>query len=46
MKQVHDSPLPTRNLSKDEKVNEASFTFFDLFRRIAGDSQKEKLANG
>jgi len=46
MKQVDDSPLPTRNESKDDKVNKASATFVDLFRRIAADSQKEKLTNG
>ena len=46
MKQVYDSPLPTRIKSKNGKVNKASVTFVDLFRRIAAESQKEKLANG
>ncbi|HEX9240184.1 MAG TPA: hypothetical protein VF910_05980 [Candidatus Bathyarchaeia archaeon] len=46
MKQVHDSPMPSRNESKDDKVNKASVTFVDLFRRIAADSQKEKLTDG
>ena len=46
MKQVHDPPLPTRNEPKDGKVNQASVTFVDLFRRVAADSQKEKLNNG
>jgi len=45
MKQIHNSPLPTRNDSKDGKVNKASVTFVDLFRRIAADSQKEKLTH-
>ena len=46
MKQIHDPPLPTRTESKDGKVNQASSTFIDLFRRVAADSQKEKLNNG
>jgi hypothetical protein len=45
MKQVHDSSLPTRNESKDDKVNKASATFVALFQRIAADSQKEKLTH-
>jgi hypothetical protein len=46
MKQVNDSPLPTRNESKNDKLNKASVTFVNLFRRIAAESQKEKLTNG
>ena len=46
MKQVHEDPSPTRNESKDGRVNQASVTFVDLFRRVAADSQKEKLTNG
>lgn len=46
MKQVHDPPLPIRSESKDGKANQASVTFVDLFRRVAADSQKEKLNNG
>jgi hypothetical protein len=46
MKHVHEPPLPTRNESREAKVNQASVTFVDLFRRVAADSQKEKLTNG
>jgi len=38
--------MPSRNESKDDKVNKPSVTFVDLFRRIAADSQKEKLTRG
>ena len=46
MKQVHDHPLPTKDESKDVKVNQASDTFVDLFRRIAAGNHKEKLTHG
>jgi hypothetical protein len=46
MKQVHEPRRPTRIEPKDGKVNKASIAFVDLFRRIAADSQKEKLTNG
>ncbi len=46
MKQVHDDPSPTGNECKDGRINKASVTFVDLFRRVAADSQKEKLTNG
>jgi len=46
MKQVHDPPPPTRDESKDDKVNQASISFVNLFRRVAAESQKEKLADG
>jgi len=46
MKQVHDPPLPARNESKDDKANQASIRFVNLFRRVAAESQKEKLTDG
>jgi hypothetical protein len=46
MKQVHDPPRPTRDESKDDKANQASISFVNLFRRVAAESQKEKLEHG
>jgi hypothetical protein len=46
MKQVHEPPQPTRNKSKDDKADQASISFVNLFRRIAAESQKEKLTHG
>ena len=46
MKQVHDHPHPARTESKGDKVKQASIAFVDLFRRIAAESQKEKLTHG
>jgi hypothetical protein len=46
MKQVHEPLSPTRNEARDGKVNKASIMFVDLFRRIAADSQMEKINNG
>jgi len=43
MKQVNDGPLPVRNEPKSGKPNEASMSFVNLFRRIAAESQKEKV---
>ena len=46
MKHVDEPPLPTRNESTEPRVHQASVIFVDLFRRVAADSQKEKLNNG
>jgi hypothetical protein len=46
MKQVHDPPLPARNQSKDDKPDQGSISFVNLFRRIVAENQKEKLTHG
>jgi len=45
MKQVNDGPLPVGNEPKNDKPNEASISFVNLFRRIAAESRKEKLTH-
>jgi hypothetical protein len=46
MKQVQESPQQERIETKGAKPNQASVMFVDLFRRVASESQKEKLTNG
>jgi len=46
MKQVHDPPLQARNEPKDDKANQASLSFVNLFRRVAAENQKERLTHG
>jgi hypothetical protein len=46
MKQVHDPPPQARNQSKDDKPEQGSISFVNLFRRIAAENQKERLTHG
>lgn len=41
MKHGHDHPLPTKELSRDVKNNQAADKFVDLFRRVVIEERKE-----